>query len=76
MAYDDVMNDDFAILKWLEKIVSGHRGYTISHSSMFQDQFGFCFVSGVPATTEDTEKLIRKINFIRHTQCESTNYSD
>lgn len=52
VAYEDVMSDDLAVLKWLEKI----------------DQFGFCFVSGVPATTEDTEKLITRINFIRHTQ--------
>lgn len=33
-----------------------------------QDKFGFCFVTGVPATTGDTESLIRRIAFIRETQ--------
>ncbi|KAI0648898.1 Trimethyllysine dioxygenase [Trametes meyenii] len=30
--------------------------------------FGFCFVSGVPATPEATEELSRRIGFIRETQ--------
>lgn len=34
-----------------------------------KDQFGFCFVEGVPVTPEDTEALIRRIAFIRETQC-------
>ncbi|CCA73344.1 related to trimethyllysine hydroxylase [Serendipita indica DSM 11827] len=52
VAYEEVMHDEFAVYKWLEKI----------------DRFGFCFISGVPATTEDTEKLVQRIAFIRHTQ--------
>lgn len=36
-----------------------------------QDKFGFCFVSGVPATPEATEEMVKKIGFIRETQCES-----
>ena len=34
-----------------------------------QDQFGFCLVSGVPATPEATEELSKRIGFIRETQC-------
>lgn len=33
----------------------------------FQEQFGFCFVTGVPPTPEDTEALVRRIAFIRET---------
>ncbi|KAF9020975.1 Trimethyllysine dioxygenase [Hymenopellis radicata] len=32
------------------------------------DKFGFSFVTGVPETTEDTEKLSERIGFIRETQ--------
>ncbi|KAG8804006.1 hypothetical protein FRC17_006056, partial [Serendipita sp. 399] len=52
VAYEDVMKDELGVYKWLQKI----------------DQFGFCFVTGVPPTTEDTEALIKRINSIRHTQ--------
>lgn len=34
-----------------------------------QDRFGFCLVSGVPATPEATEELSKRIGFIRETQC-------
>ncbi|KAG9055433.1 hypothetical protein FS842_002207 [Serendipita sp. 407] len=50
--YEDIMSDELAVYKWLKKI----------------DQFGFCFVTGVPPTTKDTEEVIRRISFIRHTQ--------
>jgi trimethyllysine dioxygenase len=42
------------ILSWLDKV----------HTH------GFCFVSGVPATPEATEELIRRISHIRETHCE------
>lgn len=32
-----------------------------------QDIYGFCFVTGVPATPEATEALVRRIAFIRET---------
>lgn len=34
-----------------------------------QDTFGFSFVSGVPVTTEATERLCERISYIRETQC-------
>jgi hypothetical protein len=34
--------------------------------------FGFSFVNGVPATPEATEEMIRKIGFIRETQCKAS----
>jgi trimethyllysine dioxygenase len=50
--YDEVMQDDKAMLKWLQNI----------------DQFGFCFIEGVPPSTEETEKLTRRIGPIRQTK--------
>ena len=32
--------------------------------------FGFCFVSGSPATPEGTETLVKRIGFIRETHCD------
>ncbi|UZJ53068.1 hypothetical protein CBS101457_002388 [Exobasidium rhododendri] len=43
--------DERGVAKWLRKL----------------SQFGFCFVTGMPATPEDTEALVRKIAFIRET---------
>ncbi|CAO1633555.1 unnamed protein product [Parajaminaea phylloscopi] len=51
VAYDEVMQDDRGVLKWLEKIW----------------QYGFSFVDGLPATPEATEELIKRIAFIRET---------
>ncbi|KAI0297255.1 Trimethyllysine dioxygenase [Multifurca ochricompacta] len=52
VAYDEVMSDDeYGVYKWLSKI----------------DKFGFCFVSGIPANPEATEKLANRIGFIRET---------
>ena len=46
-------SDDHGLFKWLSSV----------------DKFGFCFISGVPATPEATEELSRRIGFIRETQC-------
>lgn len=43
---------DRGLFKWLSNV----------------DKFGLCFVSGVPATPEDTEKLSERIGFIRETK--------
>ena len=40
-----------------------------SFNAFRQEKFGFCFVSGVPAAPEDTEKLSERIGFIRETKC-------
>ncbi|ORX38902.1 hypothetical protein BD324DRAFT_617840 [Kockovaella imperatae] len=40
-----------AVLEWISKV----------------DQYGFCFVNGVPATPEATEELINRIGTIRQT---------
>ncbi|PFH53122.1 hypothetical protein AMATHDRAFT_1547 [Amanita thiersii Skay4041] len=53
MTYEEVMaEDEGGLFKWLSQI----------------DQFGFCFVSGVPTTPEATEELSQRIGFIRQTQ--------
>lgn len=53
VSWEEVMdsNSERGVARWVNKIA----------------QFGFCFVSGVPATPEETEKLIRRIAFIRET---------
>ena len=69
VSFDDVMQDERAIYKWLQNIVyisTSSFAYLIHKP---QDQYGFCFVQGVPATLEDTEALSRRISFIRETQC-------
>jgi len=52
VAYEDVMNGDAGLHKWLSNI----------------DRFGFSFISGVPATPEATEEMSERIGFIRETQ--------
>ena len=42
---------------------------TLDFDAICQDKFGFCFISGVPATPEGTEKLSERIGFIRETKC-------
>jgi trimethyllysine dioxygenase len=61
VAYEAVMPEsavkdtaERGVLEWLNKL----------------DEFGFCFVSGVPATTEATEQVIRRMAHIRETHCE------
>lgn len=36
---------------------------------VYQHEFGFSFVTGVPVTPEATEELAQRIGFIRETQC-------
>jgi trimethyllysine dioxygenase len=52
VAYEEVMEGDHGLHRWLKNI----------------DSFGFSFVKGVPATIEATEELARKISFLRETQ--------
>ncbi|PIL29865.1 hypothetical protein GSI_08072 [Ganoderma sinense ZZ0214-1] len=53
VTYEEAMAPDGqGLFKWLSRI----------------DKFGFCFISGVPATPEATEELSRRIGFIRETQ--------
>jgi len=53
VTYEEAMaQDDRGLFKWLSNV----------------DRFGFCFVSGVPATLEATEELSKRIAFIRETQ--------
>ncbi|KAG9314929.1 Trimethyllysine dioxygenase [Chiua virens] len=53
VSYTEAMDEsDQGLYKWLSNI----------------DQFGFCLVSGVPATPEGTEELAKRIGFIRETQ--------
>jgi trimethyllysine dioxygenase len=52
VTYEEVMGDDHGLFKWLSNV----------------DRFGFSFVTGVPATPEETEKLATRISFIRETQ--------
>ncbi|KAH9846230.1 mitochondrial protein [Lenzites betulinus] len=53
VTYAEAMAEDSrGLFKWLSNV----------------DKFGFCFVSGVPATPEATEELSRRIAFIRETQ--------
>ncbi|KAI0711887.1 mitochondrial protein [Cerioporus squamosus] len=53
VTYEEAMaSDDRGLYKWLSNV----------------DKFGFCFISGVPATPEATEELSRRIGFIRETQ--------
>ena len=55
------------VLSVLDKVVS--RIYLRCGSANHQHEFGFCFISGIPATPEDTETLIRRIAPIRDTHC-------
>lgn len=60
------------ILDCLDKVVSRPTlEYRVSWTGLLiaQHEFGFCFVSGVPATPEDTEALIKTIAPIRETHC-------
>ncbi|KAF8575426.1 Trimethyllysine dioxygenase [Ramaria rubella] len=52
MQFGEIMEDERAVWKWLQKI----------------ERFGFCFVAGVPTNPQDTERLTRRIGNIRETQ--------
>ncbi|CAG8477896.1 4350_t:CDS:10 [Acaulospora morrowiae] len=49
--YEDVMQTSEGLADWLKKI----------------NEYGFCFVNGVPPSVKETEELARRICFIRET---------
>lgn len=49
--YAAVMNGDAGVDEWLRKVAT----------------YGFCIVSGTPATTEATERLVRRAGYVRET---------
>ncbi|GAA6013959.1 hypothetical protein JCM11491_003469 [Sporobolomyces phaffii] len=51
VTYEEVMESEKGVYEWLKRI----------------DTYGFSFCSGIPATPEATEALIRRIAFIRET---------
>jgi len=51
VAHDAVMADDAALMQWLE----------------LTEIYGFCIVTGTPATPEATRKLLERVTYIRHT---------
>jgi len=51
VTYDEVVSNEYGLYKWLSRI----------HT------FGFCFVSGSPATSEATEDLVNHVGFVRET---------
>lgn len=51
IAHDAVMADDVALRHWLE----------------LTESYGFCIVTGTPATPEATRKLLERVTYIRHT---------
>ena len=85
MAYEDVMaSDDRGLYEWLTNVVRhfffgrspcSSNNFICFFFHFVQSKFGFSFVSGVPATLEATEKLSRRIGFIRETQCRFNEYS-
>lgn len=56
------------IVKLLDQVVR-HTSH-IEEGLTSQHDFGFCFVTGVPATPENTEEVIRTIAPIRDTHCQ------
>lgn len=67
--YEAVMSSDEGVAQWVAKIVRPPPTPIIytPDSNPSQHKFGFCFVTGVPVTPEDTEKLAERIAFIRPT---------
>ena len=51
VAHDAVMSDDAALRQWLE----------------LTETYGFCIVTGTPATPEATQALLERVTYIRHT---------
>ncbi|OAX41988.1 Trimethyllysine dioxygenase [Rhizopogon vinicolor AM-OR11-026] len=69
VTYTEVMDDgDKGLYKWLVNVVRMQIESFMLCLIIVQDKFGFCFVSGVPATPEATEELCHRIGFIRETQ--------
>lgn len=82
ISWEEVMSehDERGVARWLSKLVSAEEGslenlenaLSFPLAELFSDvplqaQFGFCFVTGVPPTPEDTQRLVEKIAFIRET---------
>ena len=61
------------VLSVLDKVVS--EIYYQIYGTHHEHEFGFCFISGIPATPEDTETLIRRIAPIRDTHCEPFSFT-
>lgn len=51
VAYDDVIDDDEGVARWLDQVA----------------RFGFCIVRGTPTTVEATERLARRVGYVRET---------
>lgn len=49
--HDEVLDDDAGAARWLELVA----------------RFGFCIVTGTPTTVEATERLARRVGYIRET---------
>lgn len=69
-----MLASEAGVWEWLRRIVSNLRlpssavaAADNSAPRNLQEEFGFCFVSGVPATPEATEELVRRIAFTRET---------
>jgi trimethyllysine dioxygenase len=77
VTYEEAMSeDDAGLYKWLNNVVRVlfrlFRLRTVYESwpvGTLQARFGFSFVTGVPVSTEATERLVERISFIRETQC-------
>lgn len=67
--FTNVMNTNQGLADWLKNIVCKYLAHWYGFvSHLFdQDKYGFCWVEGVPVTPEATEKLARRISFIRET---------
>ena len=74
--FEQVMNEERELWKWLSKIVCHLYLFHVQPclTVPFQDTFGFCFITGVPATLEDTERLSRKLGDIRRTHCKRISF--
>ena len=49
--HDEVIDDDAGVARWLELVA----------------RFGFCIVTGTPTTVEATERLARRVGYVRET---------
>ena len=49
--YDEVIDDDRGVARWLDRVA----------------RFGFCIVTGTPTTVAATERLARRVGYVRET---------
>ena len=49
--YDGFVDDDCVFLEWSDNV----------------DQFGFCFIDGVPLEADSTKRLLERVGVLRHT---------